>query len=387
MPTIQLSFPNPLNTSVQVGDNAYFSNPTPVSTPGNPFGGQWESTTTPHMTNDIDGVVDLGEILSITPWNGTNSFITCDMDQVLFNKYYAQIQAPVCTTTTTTVTNPGNQGSGNCANHAPRIDVGHYLVRDFSTYPFHPVTGVNLNSLPGLPASHSYFQIKWFFENPSVNFNDVSFHKIQETTVVGGCLVSSSKSDFDPNMNNYWQAHIGITLSLNGNTYNGDINGNPIFRSGTTTPIPSAPNNVATVKFIANNVVTGVPFAVTTSGAPSNGEGNNFQAFFDWVSTNFPGVTNPNMTHDDYFTALSPYGIKQPVLGVASNELLGVAPTITIATTTNCVGTGSYIMFSKDNKANMSSILGYYASVEYRNSSQIKSELFNVGADFFESSK
>ena len=27
MPIIQLSFDNPLNTSVQVGDNAYFSNP------------------------------------------------------------------------------------------------------------------------------------------------------------------------------------------------------------------------------------------------------------------------------------------------------------------------------------------------------------------------
>ena len=49
--------------------------------------------------------------------------------------------------------------------------------------------------------------------------------------------------------------------------------------------------------------------------------------------------------------------------------------------------TSSFILFSKDNKANMSSILGYYASVEYRNSSQIKSELFNVGTDFFESSK
>ena len=97
MPIIQLSFPNPLNTSVQVGDNAYFSNPTPVSTTGNPFGGQWESTTTPHMTNDIDGVVDLGEIVAIIPWDGTNSFIQCDMDQVLFNKYFSSIIAGGCT--------------------------------------------------------------------------------------------------------------------------------------------------------------------------------------------------------------------------------------------------------------------------------------------------
>ena len=91
MPIIQLSFPNPLNTSVQVGDNAYFSNPTPISTAGNPLGGQWASTTTPHMTNDIDGVIDLGEIVAVIPWDGTNSFIQCDMPQALFNKYFSSI--------------------------------------------------------------------------------------------------------------------------------------------------------------------------------------------------------------------------------------------------------------------------------------------------------
>ena len=48
---------------------------------------------------------------------------------------------------------------------------------------------------------------------------------------------------------------------------------------------------------------------------------------------------------------------------------------------------GSFIMFSKDNKANMSDMLGYYASVELRNSSTTEAELFNVGTTFFESSK
>tara|TARA_R100000808_G_scaffold12589_1_gene31297 strand:+ start:2948 stop:3421 length:474 start_codon:yes stop_codon:yes gene_type:complete len=47
----------------------------------------------------------------------------------------------------------------------------------------------------------------------------------------------------------------------------------------------------------------------------------------------------------------------------------------------------SFIMFSKDNKANMSSILGYYASVQFKNDSTEEAELFNVGTDFFESSK
>ena len=48
---------------------------------------------------------------------------------------------------------------------------------------------------------------------------------------------------------------------------------------------------------------------------------------------------------------------------------------------------GSYIMFSKDNKANMSSILGYYAEIEFKNNSKTEAELFSVGTEVFESSK
>ena len=44
-------------------------------------------------------------------------------------------------------------------------------------------------------------------------------------------------------------------------------------------------------------------------------------------------------------------------------------------------------MFSKDNKANMSSILGYYAEVEFKNNSKVEAELFSVGTEVFESSK
>jgi len=46
-----------------------------------------------------------------------------------------------------------------------------------------------------------------------------------------------------------------------------------------------------------------------------------------------------------------------------------------------------FIMFSKDNKANLSSLLGYYAEVKFVNNSPDKAELFSVGVDFFESSK
>tara|TARA_R100001460_G_scaffold109_4_gene432 strand:- start:1611 stop:1952 length:342 start_codon:yes stop_codon:yes gene_type:complete len=47
----------------------------------------------------------------------------------------------------------------------------------------------------------------------------------------------------------------------------------------------------------------------------------------------------------------------------------------------------SFILFTKDNKANTSGILGYYAEVEMRNDSRKKAELFSVGSEIFESSK
>jgi len=49
--------------------------------------------------------------------------------------------------------------------------------------------------------------------------------------------------------------------------------------------------------------------------------------------------------------------------------------------------TGDFILFSKDNKANLSSMLGYYAEVKMVNDSNDKAELFRVSADYSESSK
>tara|TARA_R100001594_G_C4031875_1_gene261466 strand:- start:769 stop:1209 length:441 start_codon:yes stop_codon:yes gene_type:complete len=49
--------------------------------------------------------------------------------------------------------------------------------------------------------------------------------------------------------------------------------------------------------------------------------------------------------------------------------------------------TRDFIMFSKDNKVNLSSLLGYYSLAKFRNNSTEKAELFSIGADFVESSK
>jgi|TARA_Y100000310_G_C20692283_1_gene823127 hypothetical protein len=64
MPAITLTFPNPLNTSVQVGDVAYYTNTTTVGV---------------HQSSNLANVLTIGLITSITPWNGNNSFIVCNM--------------------------------------------------------------------------------------------------------------------------------------------------------------------------------------------------------------------------------------------------------------------------------------------------------------------
>jgi len=48
---------------------------------------------------------------------------------------------------------------------------------------------------------------------------------------------------------------------------------------------------------------------------------------------------------------------------------------------------GDFIMFAKDNQANMSSLLGYYAKVQLTNNSTLEGELFTLESDYFESSK
>ena len=68
---------------------------------------------------------------------------------------------------------------------------------------------------------------------------------------------------------------------------------------------------------------------------------------------------------------------------------LSNSPIVTVDT--NLPGTyhnsTDFVFFSKDNKANLSSILGYFADVKFVNNSEREAELFSVGADIFVSSK
>jgi len=46
-----------------------------------------------------------------------------------------------------------------------------------------------------------------------------------------------------------------------------------------------------------------------------------------------------------------------------------------------------FFFFSKDNSINMSSILGYYGEVEFKNNSKTKAEMFSTACGLAESSK
>tara|TARA_R110001592_G_scaffold203837_1_gene453762 strand:- start:3602 stop:3943 length:342 start_codon:yes stop_codon:yes gene_type:complete len=46
-----------------------------------------------------------------------------------------------------------------------------------------------------------------------------------------------------------------------------------------------------------------------------------------------------------------------------------------------------FYFFAKDNKANLSSLVGYYAEVEMKNNSTDEIELYQIGSDVSESSK
>jgi len=59
----------------------------------------------------------------------------------------------------------------------------------------------------------------------------------------------------------------------------------------------------------------------------------------------------------------------------------------TSLTTSQIPTTSHFIFFSKDNIANMTTALGYYAEVVLKNNSLDEAELFSVGSDYFESSK
>ena len=61
--------------------------------------------------------------------------------------------------------------------------------------------------------------------------------------------------------------------------------------------------------------------------------------------------------------------------------------TVDLANSTVLPSTNDFIFFAKDNRANMTSLLGYYNEVEMTNNSTSIAELFSAGTEIVESSK
>ena len=61
--------------------------------------------------------------------------------------------------------------------------------------------------------------------------------------------------------------------------------------------------------------------------------------------------------------------------------------TVDLANSTVLPSTNDFIFFAKDNRANMTSLLGYYNEVEMTNNSTSKAELYSAGTEIVESSK
>lgn len=326
-PVVQLNFPNPLNVSVQVGDVAYFSNPTPV--------GQaqpWTATTTPHLSNPQSGIIMIGEIIQIIPWNGTVSSIICNMPQILFNQYFAQINVNlICTTT----------GSSTCTGSCCNFDTS-----------YHPSVTVPQNYNLG-PMSGNLSASKFFFDNPTLSMGENSLggpncymvHQIVPTPgMYDSVSVSNNWCLLDNNHPNYVPGHINYWARRNPFYWTDESGGGwgPFLTAGILTDFLMS--LYPTAGFFSGMSYDDLPGAIA----------------------NIPGVT--------------------PSTGIAGSGGAPVTGTYSDTYAETCTG-GSFIMFSKDNKVNMSDMLGYYASVELRNNSKTDAELFNVGTTFFESSK
>ena len=98
-----------------------------------------------------------------------------------------------------------------------------------------------------------------------------------------------------------------------------------------------------------------------------------------------------NVTSTAGFNTSSSFTKIGLIIGITSSTLDDGTETTTLTceidTTTPAPTTSDFIFFSKDNKVNLTSLLGYFASVKYKNNSTSKAEMFSTGCEIAESSK
>lgn len=104
-------------------------------------------------------------------------------------------------------------------------------------------------------------------------------------------------------------------------------------------------------------------------------------------------TTTGAFTEDQSGNPTQQYGDQDNM--VKMGTIVGITENNDGSSTINCVidnlstrpTTTSYFLFGKDNRANMSTLAGYYAEVEFVNDSTEYAEIFSVGSEIVESSK
>ena len=144
-----------------------------------------------------------------------------------------------------------------------------------------------------------------------------------------------------------------VTLNFN-HDINASVQINDVVYYVTTTPVG----------------ISGIPNPGTTtpSGIP-------------WAATTTPHYTETreNVIKIGPITNIIPWDGNQTIIEANMDAVL--------AAQHGTPALGDFIMFSKDNKVNLSSLSGYYSSIKLRNNSKDEAEMFSVGTDFVESSK
>lgn len=114
------------------------------------------------------------------------------------------------------------------------------------------------------------------------------------------------------------------------------------------------------------------------------------------ITLNFSGVVQSSVQINDiaYYVDTSQLGgfdtgDSSNIVKIGSVVSVGINNIVcNIDASTAPPSTSDFIMFSKDNSANMSSILGYFAKIKLVNDDPNEAgELFSVSGNYFESSK
>ena len=105
--------------------------------------------------------------------------------------------------------------------------------------------------------------------------------------------------------------------------------------------------------------------------------------------------SNPGFSQNQSGNPTQQYSGAFTEMGMVTNASIALGGSLSTANqiqvyipaTTNRPTTSSFVLFGKDASANMSSLLGYYAEVEFVNNSNVESEIFAVNSEIVESSK